>query len=53
MSNVVTSLVYSHRFYWGQGVTVDDDCSDVQDAPPPIRTTRNRRVIRPVDFYGY
>ena len=36
-----------------EGVAVDDDCSDVQDAPPPTRTTRSGRVIRPVDFYGY
>ena len=36
-----------------EGIAVDDDCFDVQEVPPPTRTTRSGRVICPVDFYGY
>ena len=34
-------------------IAVEDGCPNVHDAPPATRTTHSRRVIHPVDYFGY
>ena len=44
-------LLFTHTDSTGdEEVAVDDDCSDVQEVPPPTRTTCSGRVICPVDI---